>query len=105
MNIKLILTSTALLGALGMTSLTASANPQIAKANQCFACHSLDKKIIGPSYQDIAKRYKNEPGAPIKIAEHIRNGVVGVWGSTPMPAKPGISDADMNALIKWMLAQ
>lgn len=105
MNIKLILTSTALLSTLSMASVSAFANPQIAKANQCFACHSLDKKIIGPSYQDIAKRYKNDPGASIKIAERIRNGVVGVWGPTPMPAKPGISDADMNALIKWMLAQ
>lgn len=105
MSIQRTFTTTALLATLALTSLNASANPQIAKANDCFRCHSLDKKIIGPSFQDIAKRYQNEPGAATKIADRMRRGVVGVWGSTPMPAQPNISDADMNALVKWMLTQ
>lgn len=105
MSIQHLLTMTALSVTLALTSVNALATPQIAKANDCFRCHSIDKKIIGPSFQDIANRYKNEPGAATKIADRMRRGVVGVWGPTPMPAQPNISEADMNTLIKWMLAQ
>lgn len=91
---------------LGFYGLTAQANPQIAKANQCFSCHSLDKKIIGPSFQSIAARYKNEPGALSKLSDRTRKGVVGVWGTTPMPAAPSsMSDADITAVTKWILSQ
>ena len=83
----------------------AHANPQLAKANNCFACHSLDKKIIGPSFRDIAKKYAGQPGAENKMADKIRRGSVGVWGSAPMQPMPDISDADLKSLAKWLLAQ
>lgn len=82
----------------------AHANSQLAKANNCFSCHSLDKKIIGPSLQDIAKKYASKPGAEAKIAELIHRGSVGLWGSTPMQAMQNISDADLKILAKWILS-
>ena len=83
----------------------AHANPQIAKANNCFACHSLDKKIIGPSFREMAKKYAGQPGAENKMADRIRRGSVGVWGSTPMQPMPDVSDAELKTLSKWILSQ
>lgn len=83
---------------------TAHANPQLAKANNCFSCHSLDKKIIGPSLREIAKKYADQTAAETKISELIRRGSVGLWGSTPMPSMPNISDADLKILAKWILS-
>lgn len=93
-----LLTTTLLAG-------VAHANPQLAKANNCFACHSLDKKIIGPSFRDIAKKYAGQPGAETRMMDKTRRGSVGVWGSAPMQPMPDISDADLKALAKWILAQ
>ncbi|MGL4766905.1 MAG: c-type cytochrome [Formosimonas sp.] len=95
---SVVLTSTLLASA-------AHANPQLAKANNCFACHSLDKKIIGPSFHDIAQKYANQPGVENKLADKIRRGSVGVWGSVPMQPMPQISDADLKTLVQWMLGK
>lgn len=83
----------------------AQASPQLAKANNCFKCHSVDAKIIGPAFHTIAQKYKGESGAELKLADRIRKGAVGVWGSTPMTAYPDISDADLKTVVKWVLAQ
>lgn len=88
-----------------LLSNVAHANPQLAKANNCFTCHSLDKKIIGPSLRDIAKKYEGQPNADSKIMERIRRGSIGLWGSTPMQAMPDISDVNLKILAKWILAQ
>lgn len=92
---------------LSMTTfvITAHATPQIAKANSCFKCHSIDARVIGPSFHAIAQKYKGESGADFKLADRIRKGAVGVWGSTPMTAYPDISDADLKAVVKWVLTQ
>lgn len=81
----------------------ALANPQIAKANKCFECHSLDKRIIGPSFRDIAQKYKNQPGATNYLADKVRKGSVGVWGSPPMQAYPDMPQQDINSVVKWIL--
>lgn len=79
------------------------ANPQIAKANRCFECHSVDKSIIGPSIRQIAEKYKGQVGAESRLAEKVRKGSVGTWGTTPMQAFPNMPKQDIDAVIQWML--
>jgi cytochrome c len=82
---------------------SALANPQIAKANRCFECHSIDKGIIGPSIRQIADKYKNQVGAQSQLADKVRKGSIGVWGTTPMQAYPDMPKQDIDAVIEWML--
>ena len=76
----------------------------MAKAG-CTACHSKDKKIVGPAYKDVAAKYKGQDVAA-KLAEKVRKGGSGVWGPIPMPphAADKISDADLKAAIDSILA-
>jgi cytochrome c len=83
----------------------ARASDELAKKSGCATCHAVDKKMVGPSYKDVAAKYKNQKGAEALIAGRIKNGGSGVWGSLPMPATAGLSDADAATLAKWVLAQ
>ena len=71
----------------------------------CTACHSKDKKIVGPAYKDVAAKYKGQDVAA-KLMEKVRKGGSGVWGPVPMPPNPAdkISDADLKAAIEMILA-
>lgn len=80
------------------------ANAELAKKSQCLACHTVDKKLVGPSYQDVAKKYAGNPNAPKLLAEHIKKGSKGVWGPVPMPPNAAVKDADIEILVKWILA-
>jgi cytochrome c len=73
----------------------------------CNACHTLDKKLVGPAYRAIAAKYKGQTGAPGALAKKVREGGMGVWGPIPMPANPPakISDADLAAAVAWILQQ
>jgi cytochrome c len=73
----------------------------------CFACHAVDKKLVGPAYKDVAAKFKGQPGAAEELAGKVRNGSKGVWGPIPMPANPvaKISDDDLKASIAWILQQ
>jgi cytochrome c len=82
----------------------AQASEELAKKHNCLACHQVDKKVIGPAYQDIAAKYKGQADAPAKLAAKVKAGGVGVWGQMPMPPNPTVSDADLNALVAWILA-
>ncbi len=81
----------------------AQASEELAKKYNCLACHQVDKKVIGPSYQDVAAKYKGQADAPAKLAEKVKAGGVGVWGQVPMPPNPTVSDADMSALVTWIM--
>ena len=84
----------------------AMANPEAAmnKAG-CMACHAKDKKMVGPSFKDIAAKYKGQADAPAKLAEKVRKGGSGVFGPIPMaPNGPDkISDADLKSAIEFIL--
>ena len=82
----------------------AQASEELAKKYNCLACHQVDKKVIGPSYQDVAAKYKGQADAPAKLAAKVKAGGVGVWGQIPMPPNPAVPDADMTALVAWILA-
>lgn len=89
--------------ALGATTLPAAANLQLAQKNACTACHAVDKKLVGPAYQDVAKKYAGQKDALTTVSDHIRKGGSGLWGPVPMPAQPGLSDADLKTLAAWVL--
>ena len=71
----------------------------------CTVCHAKDKKLVGPSYQDVAKKYKGQADAHAKLALKVRKGGTGVYGPIPMPPNDDkkIGDADLKAVIAWIL--
>jgi cytochrome c len=83
----------------------AMANLELAKKSNCMACHTVDKKLVGPAYADVAKKYAGDKTAVKTLAARVKAGSKGgVWGQTPMPPNPNVTDADMETLIKWILA-
>lgn len=82
----------------------AQANMQLAQKNACLACHAVDKKLVGPSYQDIARKYVGQSDAAARLTESIKKGGSGKWGAIPMPAQPGLSDADAKTLAEWVMS-
>jgi cytochrome c len=71
----------------------------------CVACHAVDKKVVGPSFKEIAAKFRGQSGAESQLAAAVKNGSSGVWGSIPMPPNPTVSDADLSAIVKWILSQ
>ena len=86
-------------------ALPASANEELAKKHACFACHAVDKKLVGPAYKDVAAKYRKDKGAEAKLVEKVKKGGTGVWGTVPMPPNAAVPDADLHALVKWILSQ
>jgi cytochrome c len=85
-------------------SAPALANLALAQKSNCIACHTVDKKLVGPAYQDVAKKYAGQKDAEAKLIEKVRKGGVGVWGPIPMPPNPPtVSDADVKTLVEWIL--
>ena len=82
----------------------ALASEELAKKNACTACHAIDKKLVGPAYKEVAKKYRDDKGAEAKLAEKVKKGGVGVWGQVPMPPNPAVKDEDVKTLVKWILA-
>ncbi|HET9669458.1 MAG TPA: c-type cytochrome [Casimicrobiaceae bacterium] len=74
------------------------------KKNGCNACHSEDKKVIGPSYKDVAAKYKGDAGAVAKLTEKVKKGGSGVWGPVPMPPNTQVPDADVKKMVELILA-
>jgi len=81
------------------------AQAELAKQKNCLACHATDKKLVGPSYKDVAAKYKADKDAVAKLAKKIREGGVGVWGQVPMPANPQVNEQEAVSLAKWVLSQ
>jgi cytochrome c len=79
----------------------ARADEALAKKYNCLACHQVDKKLVGPAYKDIAKKYRAADAA--MLAEKVKKGGSGVWGPVPMPPNPTVPDADLKKLIDWIL--
>lgn len=77
--------------------------PDVAKKSGCTACHAIDKKVVGPAWMDVSKKYKGDAGAAAHLDTVISKGGKGVWGPSPMPAMAKVSDADRKALIDFVL--
>jgi len=89
--------------ALSTLSLPAAANLALAQKNACTACHAVDKKVLGPAYQEVAKKYAGQKDAAAKLAASIKKGGMGQWGQIPMPAQPALSEADAKTLAEWIV--
>jgi cytochrome c len=87
-----------------LAALPALANEELAKKNACTACHAVDKKMVGPAYKDVAKKYAGDKGAEAKLVEKVKKGGAGVWGQVPMPPNASVKDEDVKALVKWILS-
>ncbi len=81
------------------------ASEELAKKHNCFACHAVDKKLVGPSYKEVAAKYRSDKAADAKLADKVKKGSQGVWGQVPMPPNATVPDADLQALVKWILSQ
>ena len=88
---------------LGMAAAPASANLALAQKHACTACHAVDRKIVGPSYADVAKKYAGQADAAKTLAASIKAGGAGKWGPVPMPPQAQLSDADLASLATWIL--
>jgi len=86
-------------------STPALADLQLATAKNCMACHAADKKVLGPSYKDVAAKYAGQPDAADKLAVKVMKGGGGVWGPVPMPANAQVSADEAKKLVAWILAQ
>ena len=87
---------------------TANANLDLAKASGCLACHSVEKKVVGPAWQDVANKYKGDAGAKAALIDKIKKGGKGNWtevtGGVPMPPySPRVADADIEKLVDFVI--
>ena len=80
------------------------ADQALATSKNCMACHAVDKKLVGPSFKDVANRYASQSDAAAKLASKIVKGGSGVWGPVPMPANNQVSEADAQKLAAWVLS-
>ena len=83
----------------------AMADLALATSKNCMACHAVDKKLVGPSYKDVAKKYGNDAKAVDALAVKIVKGGSGVWGPVPMPANAQVNEAEAKKLAAWVLTQ
>jgi len=89
-----------------MTIGTAQADEALATASGCMACHQVAAKVVGPSYQEVAAKYKDQEGAADTLTAKVIAGGVGAWGQVPMPPKGGrmdVSDEDIKKVVEWIL--
>lgn len=91
--------------AIAVAALPALANEDLAKKSGCLACHAVDKKVVGPSYKEVAAKYKADKGAEAKLFKKVKEGGTGVWGQIPMPPNTHVKDDDIKTLVKWVLSQ
>ncbi|MDA8520033.1 c-type cytochrome [Acidovorax sp. NCPPB 4044] len=85
------------------TATPAFADQALATSKNCMACHAVDKKLVGPSYKDVAAKYAGQKDAVDKLAAKIMKGGSGVWGPVPMPANAQVNEADAKKLAAWIL--
>lgn len=80
------------------------ASEVLAKKYSCLACHATDSKLLGPSYLEIAAKYKGDAGAEAKLIAKVKNGGSGAWGQAYMPPNAAVPEEDIKTLVKWVLA-
>jgi len=93
-----------LLAAAGIGAMPAAqASEALLKKYNCTACHAMDKKLVGPAYKDVAKKYKGQKDAAAMLAAKVKKGGKGAWGPVPMPPNPAVSDADLKSMVNFIL--
>jgi cytochrome c len=95
---------TAASAALLVVSGVASADQALAQKNACMSCHGVDKKIVGPAFKDVAKKYAGDKAAHDMLVAKVKAGGKGVWGTVPMPPNPQVKPEDASKIIDWVLS-
>ena len=83
---------------------TDAAPTQLLTKYSCQGCHTVDKKLVGPAYKEVAAKYAGDGSALAKLEQKVKSGGSGVWGAIPMPPN-NVPDADLKTLVEWILAQ
>lgn len=105
MFVKPVLLAAAALSISSMAqAVDATAAKALAQKSACLACHAADKKLVGPSYKDVAAKHKGEAGALEKVAARIKSGGSGMYGPVPMPPQANLKDDELKLLAAWILA-
>jgi cytochrome c len=94
------------MGLSGISS-QAGASDQLLKKNRCVNCHAVDQKNVGPSFKDVAAKYKADKEAEARLVKKVAEGGKGVWGAFPMPARggfPDVPDGDIQPMVKYILS-
>ena len=91
------------LASLTLLAAPAMASEDLAKKHACTACHAVDKKVVGPAFKEVAAKYKGNAKAEAMLIDKVKKGGVGTWGQVPMPPNSSVPDADVKALVKWVL--
>ena len=98
-------TSTAPVAGVAEVPQTSSlAGQALVQASDCLRCHGMDRRYVGPSFRQIADRYREQPDAANYLARKIREGSVGVWGRTVMPRHPQVTEAQSSDIARWLLS-
>jgi cytochrome c len=92
-----------LFAAASVVMVPAFASQDLAQKKNCMACHALDKKLVGPSYKEVAAKYAGQKDAVDKLAQKVVKGGSGVWGQVPMPANAQVSEAEAKQLVTWIM--
>jgi len=79
------------------------ADEKLAQANGCMTCHQMDKKVLGPSYKDVAAKYRGNAGTEAALVRKVKDGGKGVWGDMMMPPNAHVKEADIQAIVKWIM--
>jgi cytochrome c len=82
-----------------------AAGENLVKANDCSSCHAPDRPVVGPSYSDIAERYRGQAGMVAKLAAKVKQGGSGNWGAVPMSPHPDLTDLQLKEMVEWILSQ
>ena len=85
-------------------AMPAQASEELAKKHLCLTCHTVKTKLVGPSYMEVAAKYASDKGAEAKLVDKVKKGGTGVWGQIPMPPNEKVPEAELKALVKWILA-
>jgi cytochrome c len=103
---KLMMTaaSAALLALSGAASADDAQGQALAQKSACMSCHGVDKKIVGPAFKEVAKKYEGDKTAHDKLVEKVKTGGKGVWGPIPMPPSPQVKPEDASKIIDWVLS-
>ncbi len=94
------------LGAAAAAPAAAAVSPamELATKNGCMACHGVNNKIVGPGYNEVQARYKDQPDAEVRLVAKVKTGGQGVWGSVPMPPNAHLKDEDIKTLVQWIMS-
>ena len=103
---KKLVSALAIAGLAGFAAAPASAQnvDELLKKYACLSCHAVDKKLVGPSYKDVAAKYAGQSDAAAALAGKVKKGGQGVWGPIPMPPNPTVPDGDLQAMVKYILS-